>query len=96
MSRAHGSASAKALQGPLDPSAHLGSSHSDISLRTTFGRDSINNILKLVNIPECQRFSVMRPAIVPVSETGPEITTLNFQDLDIAQPSLPRNKWSWF
>ena len=43
---------------------------------------------------ECHRFSVMRPGIVPVSKTGSQVTTLNFQDSTIGQPSLTRNKWS--
>ena len=45
-----------------------------------YGRDSVNNILKLVNYPECHHNSVMRPAIVPVSKRPPKSTTLNFPD----------------
>ena len=39
---------------------------------------------------------IMRPGIVPVSKPGLKVTTLNFQDSGIGQPSLPRNKWSHF
>ena len=42
------------------------------------GRDSANNILKLVINPECRPNSVMRPVIVPISDLGPKVTTLNF------------------
>ena len=58
------------------------------------GRDSINNILKLVKTAECRLNMLMRPGILPVSKRGPKYTTLNFQDFHIRGPSLPRNKWS--
>ena len=48
-----------------------------------YRRDSIIYILKLVQNSECHRFSSMRPAMLPISETGPNITTLNFQDFHI-------------
>ena len=41
------------------------------------GRDSANNILKLVNNPECQQKCLMRPVILPVSKSRPYITTFN-------------------
>ena len=61
-----------------------------------YGRDSAPNILKLVNNLECRRKSSMRPVILPISKTGPEYTTLNFQISHNRQPSLTRNKWSPF
>ena len=64
--------------------------------RTQYRRDSGIYILKLVLNPECHRKSSMRPGILPISKTRPEITTLNFQDFYIPPPSLPRNKWSRF
>ena len=50
--------------------------------------------LKVSQNLECHRKSFMRPAILPISKTGLEITTLNFQISVYAQPSLTRNKWS--
>ena len=37
-------------------------------------------ILKLVHKPECRLKVVMRPAIVPISKSPRNVTTLNFQD----------------
>ena len=50
--------------------------------------------LKVRSNPECRRNSVMRPAILPISRTGSNVTTLNFQVFRYGQPSLTRNKWS--
>ena len=43
-----------------------------------YGRDFIKYILKLVNIPECRHFSLMRPGIVPVSKTAAKSHDLEF------------------
>ena len=60
-------------------SAHPGSSHSTCPSWPIRARFHVN-ILKLVIKPECHRKTVMRPAIVPISKTGSNVTTLNFQD----------------
>ena len=78
----------------LGPSAHPGSRTLRYPPWSQYRRDSGVYILKLVNYPECHRFSLMRPVILPICKTGPEVTTLNFQENHIGQPSLPRNKWS--
>ena len=77
------SASTQALQALLGPSAHLGSSHSAAAALLDIGRDSAVYILKLVNNPECHLKYVMRPAILPISKTGPKVTTLNSRDFHI-------------
>ena len=82
--------------GPPGPSAHLGSRTRRTSLRTNKGRDSGIYILKLVMFPECQRFPLMRPAVVPVSKSRPKCHDLEFPGFHFGQPSLPRNKWSCF
>ena len=46
-----------------------------------YRRDSIEYILKLVHNPECRLKRRMRPAILPISKTGPKVMTLNFQIL---------------
>ena len=63
--------------GPLlGPSAHLSSSHSTYPPQDQYRRDLRLNILKLVINPECRPNSVMRPGILPISETRPKVTTL--------------------
>ena len=84
----------QALQAPAGPSAHLALPALNIAPGSQIGRDSTSNILKLVIIRECHRFSSMRPGIVPISKTGQEVTTLNFPIFQYGQPSLTRNKWS--
>ena len=84
----------QALQAPAGPSAHLTLPALNMPSWDQYGRDSAVYILKLVIILECRLKSVMRPGIVPVSETGSNITTLNFQVFHIREPSLTRNKWS--
>ena len=59
-----------------------------------YGRDSGEYILKLVRFLECRLKVVMRPAMLPVSKTGPKVTTLKNQDFRYRYPSLTRNKWS--
>ena len=56
----------QALQPAAPASAHLAPRTQIWPSQHQLGRDSINNILKLVNIPECRLKSVMRPAILPV------------------------------
>ena len=43
------------------------------------GRDSASNILKLVINHECRLKVSMRPAILPISKSMSNVTTLNFQ-----------------
>ena len=86
----------QALQGPAGPSAHLAPAPVASPACSQSGRDSVNNILKLVIKPECHRNMLMRPGILPVSKTPRKYTTLNFQIFHILQPSLARNKWSCF
>ena len=78
----------QALRTPLAPAPI------DMPSWSQIGRDSGLNILKLVHNPECQPKYVMRPAMLPVSKTRSNVTTLNFQVLRLAEPSLTRNKWS--
>ena len=86
----------RALQAPAEPSAHPGLLALRYALLDQYGRDSIIFILKLVINPECRLKSHMRPIILPISKTGPNVMTLNFQDFHIGQPSPGRNKWSCF
>ena len=86
----------QALQAPPGPSAHLRLLALNIPSQDQYRRDSTEYILKLVIKPECHWFSLMRPAVVPVSKTGSNVMTLNFSDFHIGQPSLARNKWSCF
>ena len=81
----------QALRGPGWASPHTCSSP---CLSWPYGRDSINNILKLVKTLECRLKSLMRPGILPVSKRLSKVTTLNFPDFHIRGPSLTRNKWS--
>ena len=67
----------QALQALPGPSAHLGLLALSMPSWSQYRRDSGVNILKLVIIPECHRYLMMRPAIVPVSKTGPKCMTLN-------------------
>ena len=45
-----------------------------------YGRDSTSNILKLVINPECRPFSLMRPAILPVSKNPVKCHDLEFPE----------------
>ena len=80
--------------GPLGPPHTWSSPHSEYPPQDQYGRDSAVYILKLVIIPECRPYFVMRPAIVPVSKKSREVTTWDFQEIPYGQPSLTRNKWS--
>ena len=94
---AHASAPAMALQGALlAPLRTPWLPALKYALLEPYGRDSALNILKLVLNPECHRKYVMRPGILPISKIRRKVTTLNFPDFHIGQPSLTRNKWSCF
>ena len=72
------SASARHSRALPGPSAHLAPRTQHVGLRTLSGRDSGIYILKLVNMLECRRKSVMRPAIVPVPKKRSKSHDLEF------------------
>ena len=67
----------QALQPTLWASAHLAPRTHHTRLLGPNRRDSIINILKLVDNPECHRKSVMRPVILPVSKLASNVMILN-------------------